>query len=129
MSKISCFILIAHGSKEKKWNSHLKKLLVKLRQEAGQNTIMLAYLSPQKPNLLDIVKKLNNDSVLFVLPLFIGPGKHISCDIPNEIKVIKKKYKKVKIKLLPTIGENEGFISLLANIIKRDETNCSKKII
>ncbi len=122
MSKTSYFILIAHGSKEEKWNNHLKKIIVKLKQEVGKSTIKLAYLSPQKPNLMDITRKLNDNSMLFVLPLFIGPGKHISNDIPNEIKVIKKKYKKVKIKLLPTIGENEGFILLLANIIKNEKT-------
>ena len=110
------YILLSHGSKVKASNDANFDIVKKLRENI-QN-IELAFLELSRPDFEDAVKKLKSNGVssITVLPLFLAPGKHVKEDVPSLASTFSEKYD-LKIEVLEHIGANDGYISLIRDIL------------
>ena len=113
-------ILIAHGSKNKTWGNSLENVYGFLKKKAGSNYVQLSYLEFSRPTLeeaLNNAVKADYQEII-ILPMFIANGNHTKKDIPQKINLFKKLNKKIKVKLLPTIGEHKEVINLYKKLLK-----------
>ncbi len=119
MEKYCIFIL--HGSKSFEIKSSIDKLKEQLQNkiDCSFSFCYLCYNTPSLPEALEnaFLKGAHN---IICYPLFILPGQHIREDIPNIIKDFQKTHNECKIKLLPSLVENQYFANFLAKSL---ETN------
>ncbi|MBI3590852.1 MAG: CbiX/SirB N-terminal domain-containing protein [Candidatus Melainabacteria bacterium] len=116
-----CLILIAHGSKELQWRRPFERLIGKLKRELPGDYISIAYIESLKPSLSEVMKNLSNKksaNYIKLLPLFMAAGSHINRDIKELVSRARKKSPKLKIEVLPPIGEHPKISSVICEIIK-----------
>jgi sirohydrochlorin cobaltochelatase len=121
--KDSCLIIVSHGSKNKAWLKPVEKLTFSLKKKFGKTGVHTAYLENVKPDLKTVLGKLASTRTITILPLFISCGNHIKNDIKKDIIKHKKHYKNTKINLLPSLGENPGFETLVISCCLRKFLN------
>jgi sirohydrochlorin cobaltochelatase len=80
--------------------------------------VRCAYLELCTPSLPDAAADLiaAGAQKLKVFPLFLGVGKHAREDLPLLIADIREAHSKITVELLPTAGENQALISLMADL-------------
>tara|TARA_B100000214_G_scaffold271956_1_gene202230 strand:+ start:346 stop:1014 length:669 start_codon:yes stop_codon:yes gene_type:complete len=118
LSKSIDLRLIVHGSKNGYVNTEIIKLLKELRKVRNSN-VELEILTNKNS------QKTNSKS-LYLVPLFLLPGKHIRYDIPKIHKRLKKQG--VNVKLFPYIGSWRSIIEAIQTILN-DENNGKSPLI
>jgi sirohydrochlorin cobaltochelatase len=116
----SCFILIAHGSKNPEWATPFRKLTEDLRKDLGEDAVYLCFMENAKPPLLEIAPQIMATAVrkCRVLPMFMAKGAHFNQDIPEQIAQMKAAYPELETELLEPIGLHPLFFELMGNVIK-----------
>ena len=113
-------VLLAHGSRDPRWQDTFLRLREMARQRLGNASIELAYMEMCSPSLLDISEQAYEAGVrcLKVLPLFMSAGGHVSQDIPRLADQAMTAFDGLEIKILPPAGEHpavmEAFLSVMA---------------
>ncbi len=111
-------LLFAHGSRDPQWRLPIEAVAAQIRQRRPDILVGCAYLELCLPSLPDAATDFvaSGISELRIFPLFLGVGKHAREDLPLLITDIRKAYPDLSVKLLPTAGESEVLISLMAEI-------------
>lgn len=120
----SGIILLAHGSREDKsttrWMQEVLRrtaalLPPRLRLEA-------AFLQFNRPDLEEAVSRLREECVedIYIMPLFLHPGRHLRHDIPSLVERIRERNPWVRLELLPSLGEQAWLFEVLARWISAE---------
>ena len=80
--------------------------------------VRCAYLELCLPSLPDAATDLIAAGArkIKVFPLFLGVGKHAREDLPLLISELRTSHPDIVVKLLPTAGESDKLIALMADI-------------
>lgn len=115
---MNSIILFAHGSKDPLWHEPIKAIAQKIELDRPHTLVRCAYLELTEPLLMDCVDEMVQlgctDITLF--PLFLGVGRHAREDLPHLCQQVQSKYPSIALKKLPSVGEHEEVIELLAHI-------------
>jgi len=116
----SHLVLLAHGSKNPTWRMPFDALLEELRQGVGEDRVHLAYLQMTGPSLTTVVQGLASQGAktIRILPLLMAAGTHAYEDIPSEVESLRELNPGVSVEILPPIGANPRFRSLMREIVK-----------
>lgn len=108
-------ILLAHGSRARKTLEEMRVLAKLLRAKSPGLSVAFAFLELARPTLPQAVSAAARagSREIRVLPLFLFTGKHAGDDIPALAAGLRTAHPKVRITLLPAIGQHPGFIDLL----------------
>lgn len=89
-----------------------------IRQKHSGIQVQCAYLEMMAPNLRDCASEMaaSGATSIRVMPLFLGVGKHVKEDLPELIKTLQKNHPAVDFSLLPTVGEDQRVLQLMAEI-------------
>lgn len=111
-------LVFAHGSRDPKWRLPIEAVATQISQRQPGTLVRCAYLELCLPSLPDAATDLIAAGArrLRVFPLFLGVGKHAREDFPLLIDEIRTAHPGVTIELLPTAGESDRLISLMADI-------------
>jgi len=111
-------LVFAHGSRDPKWRLPIEAVATQITQRQPGTLVRCAYLELCLPSLPDAATDLIAAGAhrLRVFPLFLGVGKHAREDFPLLIDEIRTAHPGVTIELLPTAGESDRLISLMADI-------------
>jgi sirohydrochlorin cobaltochelatase len=111
-------LVFAHGSRDPKWRLPIEAVATQITQRQPGTLVRCAYLELCLPSLPDAATDLIASGArrLRVFPLFLGVGKHAREDLPLLIDEIRTAHPGVAIELLPTAGEYDRLISLMADI-------------
>ena len=114
----SCLVLLAHGSKDPRWREPFEKLFFKAARDSER--VRLAYMEFTGPTLLEVAEECAREEVesLRVLPLFMAAGAHLATDVPEQLGQVSELYPKMRIELLPPIGEDPMVIALVEQLIR-----------
>lgn len=120
MDNNKLLILLAHGSRDPRWQEPFKALTLSLREQLGQQKVALAYMEMAEPGLLDIAEKAIATGVtdFIILPLFMAAGGHVSKDIPLQAERLRQLGNDIKVEVLPPIGEHPLVVDALKTIAK-----------
>ena len=116
----TCFILLAHGSKNSEWSAPFRNLTDNLRKDLGEESVYLCFLENSEPTLMDVAPEIMKTSVrkARMLPLFMAKGAHFYEDIPNQIADMKAAFPEIEVELLEPIGLRTEFFELMRSLIK-----------
>jgi sirohydrochlorin cobaltochelatase len=111
-------ILFAHGSRDPQWRLPIEAVARQITQRQPGNLVSCAYLELCLPSLPDAATDLIAAGArkIRVFPLFLGVGKHAREDLPLLISELRAAHPSVTVELLPTAGESDKLISLMADI-------------
>ena len=111
-------ILFAHGSRDPQWRLPIEAVATQIIQRQPGALVRCAYLELCLPSLPDAATDLIGAGAgrLKVFPLFLGVGKHAREDLPLLISELRKVHPNVAVELLPTAGESEKLIALMADM-------------
>lgn len=111
-------ILFAHGSRDPQWRLPIEAVAAQIAQRQHGTLVRCAYLELCLPSLPDAAIDLIAAGArkIRVFPLFLGVGKHAREDLPLLITEIRNAHPDLDVELLPTAGESDKLISLMAEI-------------
>lgn len=118
LRKPCAIVLLAHGSRDPQWRQPIEAIAARIRANEPSATVVCAYLEMCEPRLEGAVAALIEAGAknLRVFPLFLGLGKHAREDLPILLADIQQAHPHVALELLPTVGENEHIVALMADI-------------
>lgn len=113
-------IILAHGSKVKKANITMLKLIKELKKDLGINIIEPSYLQLCQPDLHANVKKMVKKGCkkILVVPFFLFTGNHVGRDIPKEIAEEARIFKEVEFVYAKNIGSHPGMSNIVSDCIR-----------
>jgi len=114
----SCLVLLAHGSKDPRWREPFEKLFCKAAKDSER--VRLAYMEFTGPTLLEVAEECARENVesFRVLPLFMAAGAHLATDVPEQLGQVSERHPRMRIEVLPPIGEDRRVAALLEELIR-----------
>ena len=111
-------IVFAHGSRDPQWRLPIEAVATQIMERQPGTMVRCAYLELCLPSLPDAATDLIAAGArkIKVFPLFLGVGKHAREDLPLLISELRTSHPDIVVKLLPTAGESDKLIALMADI-------------
>jgi len=111
-------ILFAHGSRDPQWRLPIEAVAAQITERQPGTLVRCAYLELCLPSLPDAAIDLIASGArrVKIFPLFLGVGKHAREDLPLLVDGIRAAHPDLIVELLPTAGESDKLISLMADI-------------
>lgn len=110
-------VLIAHGSREEKWQKPFRALKDRVQQHLGKNAVVeLCYMEFCQPTLEQVVEGIvarDANVEIVVIPVFLASGGHVDRDIVLQVENVRKQFG-CKIEVKPPLGESVGVAEALA---------------
>lgn len=101
MSKHTTFII--HGSKKPEYRDFIMALINRVGDAQSVNVGFFEMLEPNIPTA--IAEHIQNGATeVRLLPLFLGPGKHVMTDIPEIVAKAQTEHPNVKLILENFLG-------------------------
>ena len=114
----TAIILFGHGSRDALWHLPIQAVAERIRITSPSTTVTCAYLELTEPSLADAAADLikSGVSVITILPMFLGVGRHAREDLPALIAELKHNHPSTVFQVQPAVGENPAVLDLLAQI-------------
>jgi sirohydrochlorin cobaltochelatase len=114
----SAIILFGHGSRDALWHLPIQAVAERIRISSPTTTVTCAYLELTEPSLGDAAASLieSGASVITILPMFLGVGRHAREDLPALIAELKQNHPNIVFQVQPAVGESPAVLDLLAKI-------------
>jgi sirohydrochlorin cobaltochelatase len=114
-------ILFAHGARDPRWGEPFERLLRRVRSMRPEMECRLAYLEIMKPDLGEATGELValGCADIRLVPVFLGEGGHVRCDLPLLVEELQSKYPSVFITQLPAAGEDPDVLEAIARYCVR----------
>lgn len=93
----SAYLLIAHGTRDKEGENAFFKFVGEFQRAFPNRKVEPAFLELSRPSISEGIEACVKGGAeeIFVLPLMLFPGRHISQDIPLEIQAAKRRFPEV----------------------------------
>ena len=117
MNSFDHTILLAHGSRDKRWVKPFKTIITSASQQQ-HSAVSLAFMELASPGLEQAVTEACQTGArrIAVLPLFFAAGKHLRESVPVMLAEISAT-SGAELTLLPPIGEHPEFLAAVTRII------------
>jgi sirohydrochlorin cobaltochelatase len=111
-------IVFAHGSRDPLWRLPIESVAHQIARSDPGSPVTCAYLELCEPDIATAARHLvqAGATVVRVLPLFFGMGKHAREDLPLLIAELTRAHPGVRFEQLPPAGEDPRLTALLAKI-------------
>ena len=111
-------IVFAHGSRDPLWRLPIESVASQIARSAPESPVSCAYLELCEPDMATAAGRLveAGATVVRVLPLFFGMGKHARQDLPELMIELGRAHPGVRFEQLPPAGEDPRLTALLAQI-------------
>lgn len=114
-------LLVAHGSRRQASNDEIKIMANNADKVSQQfQKVSHAFLELSKPSIPDGIRNCISKGAkkVVVLPCFLSAGRHVTTDIPEEVKIVQIEHPDIEITIAPYIGASDELISLILNLAK-----------
>ena len=115
-------LLFAHGARDPRWALPFEAVARKIRQDAPDRVLRLAFLEFMQPSILEAGLALADEGCkqVDVVPLFLGAGGHVRKDLPELLAQLRAAHPLVDWRLCPAIGEVPSVIDAMADAALQD---------
>ena len=114
-------VLFAHGSRDPLWHRPIQAVAARMAAAAPEVQVRCAYLELTEPNLPSVVNDLAQAgaTLIRVLPMFLGVGKHAREDLPVLLSHLRAQYPHIVFDDQPAVGEQAALLDVLAQLALR----------
>jgi len=114
-------LIVAHGSRQKAANKHLKRLVADLGtgMEGRFDKVACAFLQFNGPFVIDTLAELIAEGAthIVIFPYFLSEGSHVTSDIPKLVQEAKQLHAGVTFEVAPMLGEMKGLKDLILGVL------------
>ena len=112
-------ILFAHGSRDPEWARPFHRIAHEVARRMPHAEVRVAYLELMRPTLAEAVAALAavGAKSIRIVPLFLGPGAHVTEDLPRLVSQIGAAHGDLELSLEEPIGEQPEVIAAIAGAI------------
>ncbi len=108
-------LLVDHGSRHTEANALLDDVADQVRKRTPESIVEVAHLEIAEPNIAEgidsCVKK--GATQIIVHPFFLGPGRHISEDIPSQVAQAARRHSNIRIRISEPLGGHGALIDVI----------------
>lgn len=110
-------VLLAHGARDPSWATPFEAVVARVRAQAPEAHVRLAFLELMSPRLEEVGKELAGlgCTQVDVVPLFLGMGGHVRRDVPLQLSGLRESHAGVAWNLHEAVGETARVIAALAD--------------
>lgn len=114
-------VLFAHGSRDPLWHRPIQAVAARIAQAAPAVQVRCAYLELTEPDLPSVVNDLAQAgaTVVRVLPMFLGVGKHAREDLPVLLAQLRAQHPNIVFDAQAAVGEQDALLDVLAQLALR----------
>ena len=116
-----CYLVIAHGSREREANQAFFEFLERFRQASQPRLVEGAFLELAKPSIPEGIEACiaKGAREIIILPMMFFPGRHVKEHIPRFIEEAKARYPEVDFHYAGPVSEHPMLLSLLEEKAKQ----------
>jgi sirohydrochlorin ferrochelatase len=114
------YLLVDHGSRREEANAQTEQVAGALQRRVG-DLVRIAHLEIAPPDLaagIDACARAGADEVI-VLPYFLGPGRHTTRDIPDQVRAARERHPALAIRIAEPLGLHEKLVEVLMERAER----------
>lgn len=119
-------LLVAHGSRRAASNDEIRTLTKRLRCQAGEryHELACAFLELAEPSIPNGIEALirNGAGQVTVLPYFLAAGRHVTQDIPAQVRIKQREHPRIEITIAPYLGTADAIPALLLLLSEQPTT-------
>jgi sirohydrochlorin cobaltochelatase len=110
-------ILFGHGSRTAEYVRPFERIRDAMAANEAAAVVELGFLELTRPSLEESIECLANRGVtqISVVPIFIGPGRHVLKDLPQLAANAMDRFPGLEISLASPVGEAQEVIDAMAN--------------
>lgn len=118
-SQKSGIIILGHGSRVRKANDLIPKVIKTIKNRLSIDIVEPAYLQLCQPDLSRCIKGLISRGVkkIIIVPFFLFVGNHVRRDIPEIIRKQKAAYSGVEFIYANNLGEDSKIVEIVIDRI------------
>lgn len=111
-------ILFGHGSRTAEYVRPFERIQAAVRARDPAVAVELGFLELTRPSLEEAIDTLAGRNVghIVVVPIFIGPGRHVLKDLPQLAANAMDRHPGLAITLAAPVGEAEVVIDAMARV-------------
>ncbi len=115
---MNALLIVAHGSRSPEANEEVLRLARSITKHHPLTAA--AFLEIAAPAMDDTVAMLirRGATQITVLPYFLTKGRHVTHDIPHQVRKAKEKYPQLHFKILSHLGAFPGIDHLVLEMLK-----------
>ncbi len=108
-------LLVDHGSRRAEANALLDDVADQVRERTPESIVEIAHLEIAEPDIAEgidaCVKK--GATQIIVHPFFLGPGRHTSEDIPEQVAQAARRHSNIRIRISEPLGGHGALIGVI----------------
>ena len=110
-------ILFGHGSRSAEYVKPFERLRERMLASQPDAVVELGFLELTRPSLEESIECIVRRGVTLVsiVPIFIGPGRHVLKDLPQLAANAMERFPGVEITLAAPVGEAQEVIDAMAH--------------
>ena len=119
-------ILLAHGSRDPKWQRPFIDMADTIKQQAKASSsgtspeivVELAYMELCEPTLENVCEQLAKQgfNLINIYPVFFAAGTHLRIDVPKQLKTIESELG-LRTQLHPPVGQEISVQNAITEVI------------
>lgn len=113
---MQALVLVDHGSRRAEANQVVAAVGELLRARVGDGAIVrCAHMELASPSLPEAIDACVGDgaSHIKICPYFLGPGRHVSVDIPRILAECRQERPGVEMALCPPLGVHPALVEVI----------------
>lgn len=120
---MKALLLVSHGSRREASNEEVRELTRRVTALAGERygNVSCAFLELADPSIPDGIQRCIDEGAteVVVLPYFLSAGRHVTEDIPAEVRIKQEEHPAVNIRIAGYLGGAEQIPELLLDMAPR----------
>lgn len=101
-------VLVAHGSRRAAANREIGELAQRVAQQAGARygSVTYGFLEMAEPDIPTAIQQALDAGAteVIVVPYFLSAGRHVTEDVPQQVRCKQDEYPAVPIMIAPYLG-------------------------
>ena len=116
-------VILGHGSRSEGADDSIRQAADLVRRNGSYEMVVHAFLQYASPNLSDVLEDCIRRQVakVIVVPFFMQSGAHVSTDIPELVKTVKKEHPHLEFVVTNYVGGHPFMTDIITDLIKKTE--------
>jgi sirohydrochlorin ferrochelatase len=116
----TALLLVDHGSKRRAANDLLEEVANLFRQAYPAMDVGIAHMELAEPTVFQGITALKEKGAMTIVvhPYFLGPGRHVTEDIPALIKEAARAYPDLELKMTAPLGLHPKMAEIMMDRIQ-----------
>ena len=117
----TAIVILGHGSRSEGADDSILQVAARIRKNGSYEMVVHAFLQYASPSLSDVLEDCIRQQVakVVVVPFFMQSGAHVSTDIPELLRTVKKKHPHLELVVTDYVGGHPFMVDIIADLINK----------